>query len=181
MMKKNTPVRLADLTNAEVLTWRLAQQSRNWLHAMQDGRPGYAAVLLHRMSATRKRMKALSAPCCQPHETARHTANCPTVVHAAIGDLTACGAAGPVGRKVTCDRCLGRDPKEGWSVYPGVLGPLSARQYENAVLEAREWLSENVDPEEPEANWQVWNLLNANYEGGVSAFIDDNPPFPAAL
>ena len=116
--------------------------------------------------------------CCQPYKTARHTATCPTVVHAPLalsddGSLSACGIVGPISQKraeVTCDTCLGRPAKPGWDTYPGALGPLTARQYERALEQARLWLGpDRSGDEEP---WRVWNRLNAQHEGGVTAFLN---------
>ena len=74
---------------------------------------------------------------------------------------------------------MGVGPKDGWTTYPGVLGPMTARQYDNALREARDWLA-LWDSDVPTENWKVWNRLNANYEGGIETFLDDNPPFPGS-
>lgn len=62
--------------------------------------------------------------------------------------------------------------KPDWTTYPGALASLSPSEYQRAVALAREWLYDNDLGEEIEV-WKVWNLLNANYLGGVAAFVED--------
>lgn len=171
------------------LIQRLKEQAARYAKASWEGKVAYSSFLLTRMEATNKRILDLlndAEPCCDPYRTARHTGNCRTVTHApmmfanADSGLTSCGLVGPiVDGEPTCDTCAGRPIKPGADTYPGVLHPLTARQYDLAVEEARDWLYEHgLEPHsEP---WKVWNRINAQYEGGVEAFVNAVTPLLSA-
>jgi len=168
---------------------RLKTLSARYTKACEEGEQGYSYFLLRRMENTSMRINEVlneSPPCCYPYKSARHTANCTTVTHAPMlfadpdSGLTACGHLGPiVDGEPTCDTCAGRPAKDGADTYPGVLQPLTARQYEDALDEARGWLTD-CGLDVPDEAWRVWNCVNAQYEGGVATFVQAIQPLLSA-
>jgi len=171
------------------LVERLNQQRERYTQACGDGRRGYANFLLDRMASTSKRILEIldgEWPCCHPYRTARHTAVCATVTHAphpfadSDSGLTGCGMIGPIDEVApTCDSCTGARAKEGWEDYPDQLGPLTAWQYGVALEEARDWLADCEIPVPTETS-RVWRYVNANYDGGLAAFVQATEPLWAA-
>lgn len=174
------------------LTERLGGLSARYTQACEAGKVGYSDFLLARMEIASKRIRELMAgqPCCEPYPTARHTSRCATLTHVPLlfadpgSGLTACGLVwtGPMaapGEEPTCDGCTTRPIKPGAFAYPDVLMPLSAREYDLALEEARIWLLDNVgdtSTSDGHEAWKVWTRLDASYRGGVSAFIDSTRP-----
>jgi hypothetical protein len=112
--KRNREVVFGD---TDTLLDALERQMQAYLTAFNEGRPGKAHYALTRVQMLRQQMTEQDR-CCRPYPPAKHTATCPTVIHAPLpwapadAGLTACGVMGPIGNQLpvgpypNCERCL---------------------------------------------------------------------------